>query len=274
MINPNPTENLPPTESTEQTARTVAEAQSAMQTWINRLLWVLIIGLGIYTFITWRNRAEENNRELAAATLSSVETIALELADGALDSQPLEMFPVEKRAEIVRKAVSQAAAGLDSMATLTEDPTLAAAAGVVRGDLNWALGTLTPPPEATTRPALAYVPEGQDPLEFARRSYKAVVDNFPTQHVSVARARLGLAAIAENKREFDAAKAAYQTLIDDTATPSAFADIAKMRQTILPQLAVQVRIDFTPTTQPTVTIPAVDVPPSPQTQPATPSTQP
>jgi len=270
MNKPNPTENLPPTEATEQTARAVAEAQSALQTWINRLLWVVIIGLGIYTFITWRNRTEENNRELAAATLSSVETIALDLGDGALDSQPLELIPVEKRAETVKRAVTQAAGGLDSIATLTENPTLTAAAGVVRGDLNWALGTLPAPTEATTRPARAYVAEGQDPLEFARRSYKAVIDNFPKEHVSVARARLGLAAIAENKREFDAAKAAYQALIDDTNTPKAFADVAKMRQSILPQLAVQVKIDFSATTQPAVPpVPAALTPP-----PAPPATQP
>ena len=276
MNKQNPTENLPPTENTQQAAQAVAEAQSALQAWINRLLWVVIIVLGAYTFYTWRKNTELNNLENAAALLSSAEAIAFELELGAVSNQPLESFPLEKRSEFVRRAMTEAAGALDAISTLTEDPRISAAAGVVRGDLNWALAMLQPPAEATTRPSLAYVQPGQDPLDLARRYYKDVVDNYPKESISVAKARLGLAAIAENKRDWDSAKSAYEAISNDTSSEgiASFVETAKFRLSLLPQLSVKVKADLA-TTQPAtdLAIPVTDVAPpatgAPTAQPAT-----
>jgi hypothetical protein len=101
-----------------------------------------------------------------------------------------------------------------------------AEARLVQGDLNWHLANLPDFPGATTRPELALPKPDEQYLNAAADAYRAVL-NGPTPPVeSATSARLGLAAVHENRREWDKAKEQYQKVVDDTAAPKPLKDLA------------------------------------------------
>jgi hypothetical protein len=80
---------------------------------------------------------------------------------------------------------------------------------VEQGELAWALATFPELPAATTDRSLRPEKERPELLREAREAYQKVVDGYGDSPQSVAAARFGLAAIAENERKWDDAKAQY-----------------------------------------------------------------
>lgn len=139
--------------------------------------------------------------------------------------------------------------GLSLALSQTENPQIMAAALVSQGDLNWLIGTLAPVPAATTRPSLNLEPEPDKALDLAEKSYQQVLGHYGEQRISAIAARFGLAAIAENNKNWTKARTYYDTIATDPDTPTALKTQANVRLTILARLQDPVLL-ATPSTQP------------------------
>lgn len=83
---------------------------------------------------------------------------------------------------------------------------------VTMGDYAWAMANFNDP-NATSRPTTRPGEKSREEyLQDAKAAYQQVLDQFADQPFSVVAARFGLAAIAENERNFDAARAHYDAI--------------------------------------------------------------
>ena len=117
-----------------------------------------------------------------------------------------------------------------------EDPRLLAEARLARGDLNWKLANFPDLPGAQTQPALQFTRSRQDLLKTAADSYLNVIEDPAAPPESQRTAHLGLAAVYENRREWDKARAEYQKVVNDTSVPKPFKDLAVDRLNNLEQV--------------------------------------
>jgi hypothetical protein len=91
------------------------------------------------------------------------------------------------------------------------NPQLAAEALIARGDANWYMAAVA---SSTTQPSA--MPQSQSELlGAAQAAYEQVVSTYPQENFSVNTARFSLAAIAENRSDWDAARKQYQSIVDD-----------------------------------------------------------
>jgi hypothetical protein len=160
----------------------------------------------------------------------------------------------------------------------SDDPKLQAEALVAKGDLNWQLAALPPVPGATTQQALQ-VRDPKDLLANSAEAYQAVLSNFSDQKYAAIAARFGLAAIAENRKDWDTAKSHYEKAAVETKGMPAYQSMASVRLGLLDQLKTPVIIGK-PATQPELGAPPATTqisplvaapagPPSPATTQAT-----
>lgn len=180
------------------------------------------------------------------------------------------------------------------------DRALLANAWLVTGDMYWALATevqsdasapgansTTPPTtQATTKPA-----SETDHLRKSAEAYQKVVDEYNDQSQQLATARFSLAAIAETRRDFEAARTQYKQLIESsTVTPShkvmaenRIARLSELEKPLLLLPATRPTSEFggfDPASMPDELLDTPMLPPGPigpvgpSTQPAPPSTQP
>ena len=98
-------------------------------------------------------------------------------------------------------------AGFRKLTNQTDNRRIAADACVYVGALYAALATGS----AAVDPALL----AEDPTEMARRYYQRVIDEFPGQVTAVAKARIGLARLAEDAGDLATARQDYQAILDN-----------------------------------------------------------
>jgi hypothetical protein len=111
-------------------------------------------------------------------------------------------------------------------------PQLAAEALVARGDANWNYAGFL---NSTTQPSAAgRVPS--DLLSAAESAYQQVLSTYPKQELSATTARFALAAIDENRHDWDGARRQYQSIIDDASAGQAFHDMATQDLSAVDQL--------------------------------------
>jgi len=170
-------------------------------------------------------------------------------------------------ARVRQQLAEEARNGLSVALSQTDDPQIMAAALVSQGDLNWLIGTLEPVPAATTRPSLNLEPEPAKALDLAEKSYQQVLSHYGQQRMSAIAARFGLAAIAENNKDWTKARTYYDTIANDPDTPAALKTQASVRLTILARLQNPVLL-AQPATQST-TEPTTQESAIPATTPAT-----
>ena len=111
-----------------------------------------------------------------------------------------------------------------------------AEAWVARGDLNWAIANLRPLAGAATQPALKLPRSGDDYLRAAEEAYGTVARHHEAQVVPWVTAQFGLAAIAENRREWDKAREIYTAVLNNTRVPQVFKTQATLRLNTLDQI--------------------------------------
>src|SRR5690606_3349199 len=115
---------------------------------------------------------------------------------------------------------SSALPALDSVINDPSQGKLHAQALVTRGDLYWTLANLPPAPGAATQPTLRIAKTAAQYLTLAENAYQRASDQ-KADPISAAVARLGLAAIAENRGQWEEARAIYEGLAgDETVLPS------------------------------------------------------
>lgn len=144
--------------------------------------------------------------------------------------------PAEGVAARRRELIANAAQGIDTTVERSEDPTLLAQAQVLRGDLYWTVANLTELPGATTQPTLAVEPKAEDALSMAETAYKRVLEAYADQQLPAVTARFGLAAIAENRGQWDEARKQYDAIAADASLPKVYKTQAQARIGMLRRL--------------------------------------
>lgn len=186
------------------------------------LLGVIIVVLGIILLRQRSNLAEQQvnlgwaditTAQQAIAELHRVPTMGYELAQ-----------EYNTRVSLVDTATRAVKAALAS-----DNPHLVAQALVTQGDLYWTLANLPPIAAATTRPNVGMDSTPAEYLEKADASYQKVLQSHKDQLLPVVSARLGLAAIAENRRDWAAAKSIYETIVKDPGALASFKAQAQFR---------------------------------------------
>jgi hypothetical protein len=241
-----------------------------------KVLLALVAILAVVLFIRFRAQSAQQAHEQASESYAA----ALQ-AIGSLQSLPRD----PKAASEHRRAVQdQAEQAISRVLDDSNDDALKAEALVARGDLNWTLARLpdfsTASTQQTTRPAESH----DDLLENARKAYEAALGLPGARPLSVTTARLGLAAIAEQRHQWDEAKKQYEAVKNDPRTSRAFKaeveadleNLAKIQTPVLLGKAATLPAfpDLGATTQSATTLPATSGPapttnPIATTQPAT-----
>ena len=247
-----------------------------------KILIVVMVGLVVTLLIRNRITTARADAEQAAYWLTNGRDLVRQLRETSERVPATQFVSV---ADQIAKGVDQA---VQQVLDLSDDARLVAEARLVQGDLNWELASLPEPPGATTRPQLALQQSDEQLLQKAADSYQAIVSDPKAPKESQISARLGLAAVAENRRQWDQAKEQYQKIVDDAAAPKPLKDLAGVslsrlelirRAPLIGQPASAPAIDTQPattqSTQPAATSTApTTAPGTPQPAPAVENPQP
>jgi hypothetical protein len=107
---------------------------------------------------------------------------------------------------------------------------------LARGDLNWTAASLPPLPGAATQPALHMAKSSKEYLSNAAEAYQAITSGYSdVTHADMA-ARFGLAAIHEQRGEWEQAKSIYQKIAADAAKFPSYKQLADARLTAVDTL--------------------------------------
>ena len=216
----------------------------------SKVLLGIIILLLIIILVHQRTR---RNREQLDTGWSSISNARFTL-------QRLGLLPAQLKSAndiaAARKQLIESCSSVLTSVVASDNPTLAAEAYLLRGDLNWTLANLPELPEAATQPYLKLEGSAQDFLTRAEEAYQKVIRTYPDQPISVGNARFGLAAIAENRRDWARAKSLYEEVKNDPKTIPSYKILADLKIAALDQINTPVYI--VPTSQPAA--PAVAAP--------------
>ena len=201
---------------------------------------VLLAVIVILLIIVWvrqrRSSTAERTIQIAAAL-----TEARQLIDNLKELGNFAASPQDMATN--RQAWTVRVESLLEQVAESDDPAVRAEGLVARGDLYWALANIPELPGAATQPLLRAERPAEEYLAQAEQAYQNVVASpEEAPRSSVVTARLGLAAVAENRGDWDGATRQYQALIDDAATPQPMKDLAEARLRILPQLRRPIRL--------------------------------
>jgi hypothetical protein len=181
----------------------------------------------------FNNRAEKAAR--VAENLSVARAAIASLRDSVFwSNERTSPLDVKKRTDEIRQDVDK---NLNEVLNEAPDAAQQAEVNVLRGDLYYALAMLGESPEATTQPDLRSERKPEELMKEAGNRYKEVVDQAGSLPGTLtARARFGLAAIAENQSNFDAARAHYEAIQKDGTLASALRDQAQTRINMLKEI--------------------------------------
>ena len=172
-------------------------------------------------------------RSNAAATAHSNALMALSEARRDLDGVRRQPGgPLDSTFMLaIRSSYENGKALVNDVIGDTDDPKMLAQATLTSGDLALALYQVPVLPGATTnealRPAASATPESL--LNDATAAYQKIVDKYNDQPLILAGAQMGLATVAEEKREFDKAKDNYTKVIKNEAVPASVRSLAQAR---------------------------------------------
>jgi tetratricopeptide (TPR) repeat protein len=231
------------------------------------IIAMLVVLLVRYRIDSSRRVARESAEALAEARQSIVELRSLPW----WRAQNQEQIAVQRK-QLVSAAQSQ----IDRAISESKDRKVKAEALIARGDLNYQLANFPLLPITTTRPSLGPDQDPKQLLDQAAEAYQQVLNDYADQKDAVTTARFGMAAIAENRNDWEAAKKYYTAVKDSSDSPKPMVDQADNRIKLLAKLAEPIYI-APPSTEPATTEPVtttmptttVSVPPAPATQPAT-----
>jgi tetratricopeptide (TPR) repeat protein len=135
---------------------------------------------------------------------------------------------------------------LRDMKDETSDKKLLAEVLVAQGDYAWAMANFPNLPGATTNPSLRPEKDRGDLLKDAQAAYQAVLDQYSDQVMAVVAARFGLAAVAEQGRNWDEAKKQYETIKQMEKASDAFKTVASRKLERLEEIRQPVLVGQVP----------------------------
>jgi tetratricopeptide (TPR) repeat protein len=196
------------------------------------LLGITFICLAVI-LVRYRTQQAEDDRNTASTNLNA--------AEAAIDDLTVSSMRVLGDQGLMAQArdndVQEAESGLEIALRMAPDSQMKAEAYLARGNLNWSLANYPALPAAATQPALAMKKTSDEYLTAAQSAYSEVlIDPLSENHHALTGARLGLAAIAENRGDWDTANHYYQQVSDDPATDPTFKEYAQARAKTLDSL--------------------------------------
>ena len=201
----------------------------------------IILGVGLVAalavFFAQRSSAERQRVETVSANLSGAKE-----GLGQLESLPRLGLPDDAYADQRDQLASTIRQALDAVIAEADAPARKADALAARADLAWTLASLPTPAGATTRPALAPQQSRDESLDRAAADWDLVLTQFPDQIPAVAAARFGLAAVSEERGEFDRAAEQYEAVRSDERVVPLQRDLAADRLAALPELRTPLRL--------------------------------
>jgi tetratricopeptide (TPR) repeat protein len=220
----------------------------------NKLLMGVIVICAIVLLVRYRMNASAQAREDARAALDSARRGIDQFARIEAIPDPGERVKQRlKLSQQIQTAVEQLLAATSD----PDDAPVRAEAYIAQGDLYWAMANLAVVPGAATQPALAMPETAPQYLTRAEMAYQRVLKDYASQPVAKATAQLALAAVEENRREWDKAIEFYNQVITDAQAADVFKAIARQRLAMIPQLRSPVYLGEFSSTQPT-TVPTTE----------------
>jgi len=209
--------------------------------------------------------AQERQATARAAAVRARQDLQQLKQDMLFSSAPPERVAAE-REQLAAQVLAELSEVLNDSSD--SDTTLRADAYTIRGDLYWTLANSPVFSEATTRPMLAMKEPPDTLLSEAEADYRHVVDQYPSQLMDWATAQFGLAAIAENRSNWDEAQKRLEEVENRSDAPDMLKSTAQIQTGLLERIRQPVLVGPYPTTVPT-TAPTAATPPAtaPSTQP-------
>lgn len=218
-----------------------------LSVYAGRIITVVLVVALVFLLFRYRAAAKQQQFETTRINLAQAREATFQL--GQLVGGFRE--PTQT-AQLRSQLLLDANAAIDAVLANADTDTIKAEALVSRGDLYWTAANLPDLSGAATQPALA-LPEPRDELlAKATGAYEQVLSQHPKQSLAVASALMGLAAIAENRGQFDEALKRYEQM-KTADIPQLFKALAEGRIAQMPLIRVQRRIVA-------ATMPAFDVP--------------
>jgi tetratricopeptide (TPR) repeat protein len=233
---------------TNTLAQFLTELPILLRIHANKLLTGVIIICAIILLVRYRMNASSQAREGARSALDSARRGIEQFSRIEVIPDPTERIKQRRSlSQQVQTAVEQVLADTSD----PDDAPVRAEAYVAQGDLYWAMANLQPLPGAATQPALTMPETPQQYLTRAETAYQRVLKDNPNQFVSKATALLGLAAIEENRAQWEKAIEYYNQVTSDEKAANVFKAIARQRLAMIPQLRSPVYLGAFSSTQPT-----------------------
>lgn len=224
----------------------------------SRVLLVVLVAAITFLLVRYWNDKKAREQETISTSLETAHTALREL-----ERAPLELAggaPASAIAEERERLTQQVDTALAGLVSATKDPKVLSNAYLARGDLYWTLANFPALPGSETQPSLD-VPNRDGVLEQARSWYQKVIDqgNAATLDDQFY-ARVGLAAVAENLRQWDKARDQYNAIANSgSMTPS-------YKQYATERLAQSSQYETTPLIVPAPPAPPVAPAPPPTTE--------
>ncbi|MGH7214510.1 MAG: tetratricopeptide repeat protein [Tepidisphaeraceae bacterium] len=240
-----------------------------MRRYGGKVLLALVAIVLVFMLVRYRISSARLAARDAALSLSSAQ-----VALGQIRSLGPQI-PQDALARMRDQAADDAGRALDRVFELSDDPSVLAEAMITRGDLNWQMANFPQLPAATTQESLRPAKSPSEYLSQAEQAYQEVLSRYPGQSRAITSARFGLAAVAENRGEWETARRQYQEITNNAATIPAFKQLADARLANLGDLQQPVVIakpSTLPATLPTPFVPTTQPQTTATTAPATPAT--
>jgi hypothetical protein len=217
------------------------------------LLGLSLVVLAIMV-IRYRNASAEQRQATARAAAvrarADLQQLRQEVQLSAAPPEQLAMARDQLAAQVMAELSEALADSADS------DTTVRADAYAIRGDLYWTLANAPIFPEATTRPSLATKESPDTLLTEAEADYRHIIDQYPNELMDWATAEFGLAAIAENRSNWDEARKRYEEVENAPNSPEMLKSTAQIRLTLLDRIRQPVLVGpypaSTPATSPSI----------------------
>jgi hypothetical protein len=235
---------------TNELARQLETFPETLKRHANKIILAVTVLVVVIFFLRYRNEQQQMKRLAVANAMAVAQTYPAALR--SLDWQNLAPREIAQRRKQVIEDTNDAIETLLRDAEGDNAAAMRAEAMVARGDLNWSLANALELPGATTEPALKLPRAREEYLKTASDAYADVVRSYASQITAWTSAQFGLAAIAENRGEWDKAKEIYNAVIANKDVPESFRFQATVRVTnILPQIRNPVLIGAFGTPVPT-----------------------
>jgi hypothetical protein len=213
---------------------------------------LLGVSLGILALLILRYRSESARQREADARIASARAQSdirqLRQILEVDTAQPPELIAA-RREQLTAQIMNDLSIALADSADTDAD--IRSAAYTTRGDLYWALANAPSFPQAATRPALNVKDPPDQLLTQAQTDYQHVVDQYPTQIMPWSTAQLGLAAIAENRGNWDDARKHLESIENRTTLPDLIKSVASSQLAYLSRIQSPILLGPYPTTAPT-----------------------